>query len=64
MKYAQYCPECSKHGIKSELKHEDSKKFVLNVGITMSKITILDEVLFTFDMLGKSDIPMSQTALR
>jgi ribosomal protein S27AE len=25
MKYAQYCPECSKQGIKSELKHEDSK---------------------------------------
>jgi hypothetical protein len=31
---------------------------VLDVGITMSKITILDEVLFTFDLLGKTDIPM------
>jgi hypothetical protein len=26
----------------------------------MSKITILDEILFAFDMLGKSDIPMWQ----
>ncbi len=26
----------------------------------MSKITILDEVLSTFDILGKSDIPMKQ----
>jgi len=25
MKYAQYCPECFKQGITSELKHEDSK---------------------------------------
>ena len=26
----------------------------------MSKTTLLDEVLFIFDMLGKSDIPMRQ----
>ena len=32
---------------------------MLYVGI-MSKITILDEVLLIFDILGKSDIPMRQ----
>ena len=32
MKYAQYCPECYKQGINSELKHEGSKIICVRCG--------------------------------